>query len=185
LVRCKVCGYITAEKKLGEKCPACGAPRAVFEPHTDRVSERRRRILNLTIHPIAVHFPQAFAASVLILLLAPLVFRDKIDALCIDTAKILSFFLPLVVAVSLLAGLYDGKTRFKKIQRSPILKRKLVFASLFFLSSLGLALMVWLKGIPSTGLNAVIFLAAFVAFVCSFVLGLLGTQIVNSELPGD
>jgi hypothetical protein len=132
LVRCKVYGYITAEKKPREKCPACGAPRATFEPYKDRVSERRRRILNLTIHPIAVHFPQAFAVSVLVLLLAPFVFSGKVDDRFIGTAKILTLFFPLVVAASFVAGLYDGKTRFKQIQRSPILRRRLVFASLFF-----------------------------------------------------
>ena len=184
-VRCKVCGYITAEKKLGDKCPACGALRAVFEPYTDRISARRRRYLNLTIHPIAVHFPQAFAASVLVLSISPLVFRGKVEDFFVSGLKFLSLFLPLLVALSLLVGWLDGRVRFKKIGRSLILKRKLALASLFLVLSIALALLVWLKGVDDTGPLALVILVALAAFVCSFLLGLLGTKIYNSEWPGD
>lgn len=184
-VRCKVCGYITAEKDLGEKCPACGAPRAAFAPYTDRISARRRRYLNLTIHPIAVHFPQAFGSAVLVLAVAPLIFRDKVEDFLVQGLKFLSLFLPLLVAASLVAGWLDGRVRFKKIGRSLILKRKVVLASLFLLFSVALALLVWLKGVGSSGLLALTILAALAAFICSFWLGLLGTKIANAEWPGD
>ena len=31
LVRCRACGYIIKERKLGEVCPACGLKRSVFQ----------------------------------------------------------------------------------------------------------------------------------------------------------
>ena len=31
-VRCKACGYIMEEGKVGDRCPACGAPRAALVP---------------------------------------------------------------------------------------------------------------------------------------------------------
>jgi hypothetical protein len=184
-VKCKVCGYITAENKLGDRCPACGALRAAFEPYTDRISVQRRRYLNLTIHPVAVHFPQAFSTSVLVLAVFPLVFRGKVEAFLVAGLKFLSLFLPLLVVISLLAGWLDGRVRFKKIGRSLILKRKLALAFLFLLFSIALALLIWLKGMTGPGMSALIILSALAAFICSFLLGLLGTKIYNSEWPGD
>ncbi len=82
LVRCRVCNYVTAESKLGDRCPACGAPRAVFEPYTDRISGRRRKILDLHLHLIVIHFPQAFSAAVLALAFTPLIFRGRPRSTC-------------------------------------------------------------------------------------------------------
>jgi uncharacterized membrane protein len=185
MVRCKVCGYITAERRLADRCPACGALRAAFEPYKDRISSRRRRYLNLTIHPIAVHFPQAFGVSAVVLSIAPLVFRGKVGDFLVGGLKFMSLFLPLLVAVSFLAGWLDGRVRFKKIGRSQILKRKLVLASLFLASSIMLALVVWLKGVDDPAWRALTIIISLAAFVCSFWLGLLGTRVYNSEWPGD
>jgi hypothetical protein len=184
-LRCKVCGYITAEKDLRDRCPACGALRAAFEPYTDRISARRRRYLNLTIHPIAVHFPQAFGTSALLLAISPLIFSGQAEDFLIRALKFMALFLPPLIAAALLAGWLDGRVRFKKIGRSLILKRKLVLASLFLFFSVVLALLVWLKGVGSPRLLALTILAALGAFACSFWLGLLGTKIYNSEWPGD
>lgn len=133
---------------------------------------------------MVVHFPQAFSVSVLVLSFTPLIFRGKAEDLMVGTLKILALVLPLAAAASFGAGLIDGRTRFKRIRRSPILKRKLVLASLLFLSSLGTALLLWLNGAPNSGTLPIIMLAV-VAFICSLGLGLLGNKITNSEMPGD
>jgi uncharacterized membrane protein len=185
LVRCKACGFITTEGKLKDKCPACGAPRAVFTPHTDPVSEKRRNLLNLTIHPIVVHFPQAFATCLAALAVTPFIFRGKWAALFFSTEKVLSLFLPLSVVVAISAGILDGKTRFKKIQRSPVLKKKLVIGGLFFLFSLALPLLIWLGKSADSGRSSEIVLVAVLAFGCSFILGLLGATLLESALPGN
>ena len=71
-LKCKACGYIIDEKKLGDVCPACGVPRKAFEPWTDDMSPRRRTLLTLNLHPIALHFPQAFSAMIPVFILAGL-----------------------------------------------------------------------------------------------------------------
>ena len=185
LVRCKVCGFITAEGKLGDKCPACGAPRAAFEPYTDPVSERRRKFLKLTLHPVAVHFPQAFAASMVVLSITPAVFTGRLRQLFLSTEEVLSWFLPLLVAAAILAGFLDGRMRFKKIRRSPILKKKIVFAALFFVFSLAMALVIWLDAAAAGGFSVWVTALALLGFVCSFILGLLGTMVEGAIIPGD
>jgi uncharacterized membrane protein/rubredoxin len=163
LVRCRVCGYITAEGKLGAKCPACGAPRSAFEPFNDRISERRRALLDLHLHPMFVHFPQAFSVSILVLSFAPFIFRGQALELLSATLKILALALPPAAAAAFAAGVIDGRTRFKGIRRSPILRRKLIIASLLVLSSLGAALRLWL-GEGSESKTIPVIILALVAF---------------------
>ncbi len=185
LTRCKVCGFIMAEGGLKDKCPACGAPRSAFEPFVDRISWRRRQFLNLNIHPIAVHFPQAFASTLLVLTVAPLVFRGTLRDLFVSTAKVLSLFLPLLVAFSFLVGYVDAKRRLKSIRRSPILIRKIVYACFLFVFSTALALLIWIKGLSAPGALAGGIILALGAFISSFFLGLLGSQLLQTAMPGD
>jgi uncharacterized membrane protein/rubredoxin len=183
-VKCKVCGYVMAEGKLGDRCPACGAPRAAFEPFTDRISERRRSLLDLHLHPMFIHFPQAFSVSVLVLSFAPFIFRGQALDLLWGTLKILALALPLAAAAAFAAGVVDGRTRFKSIRRSPILRRKLIFGSLLILSSLGATLQLWRGGV-SESRNLPVIVLALIAFLSSFSLGLLGNKITGSEMPGS
>jgi len=131
-----------------------------------------------------VHFPQAFSVSVLVLACAPLIFRGKAAELLFATSKVLALALPAAAAAALGAGVFDGRTRFKTIRRSPILKRKLVLAALLFLSSLGVALALWLEARPDS-VDLPLILLAFVAFFSSLFLGILGNKITASEMPGD
>jgi len=185
LLRCKACGFLTTEEKLGAVCPACGVPRSAFEPYADPLSARRRKILKLNLHPMVIHFPQASAVSVLALTITPLVFSGSIETLFLSTAKILSLILPVVVISSFLTGLLDGKNRFKKVRRSLILKKKIILAVLFFLFSLALALLIWIEGLSGQGLILISIGLAAAAFGCSFFLGILGSKIMTSILPGD
>jgi O-antigen/teichoic acid export membrane protein len=173
-----------AEEKLGDKCPACGVPRDMFEPYTDPMAESRRRILRLDLHPIAVHFPTSFAVAVLVFAIATLFFSGLVEELLISTIKVIALFLPLVVLIAFLAGLLDGKTRFRRLDRSHILKTKIVYGGLFFIFSVGLALVVWLAGLGSIPLISVAVALASGSVACTVVLALLGTQILNSAFPG-
>ncbi|MBV1756942.1 MAG: rubredoxin [Dethiosulfatibacter sp.] len=40
LLKCSVCGYVTEESKLGDKCPKCGAPREKFELLSDEATNK-------------------------------------------------------------------------------------------------------------------------------------------------
>ena len=67
LVRCRPCGFVMEADKLGDVCPACGLPRKVFEPYRERVSRNRLILLNLDLHPIAIHLSQALVIAIPIL----------------------------------------------------------------------------------------------------------------------
>jgi len=134
---------------------------------------------------MVVHFPQAFATFIFALSITPLIFKGYLQTLFLSSIKVLSLVLPLAVAASFLAGYLDGRTRFKKVQRSPILKKKIVFAAILVIVSLALALLTWLKALSLPGTQAAVLALALVAFVCSLVLGVLGQKILGSAMPGD
>ena len=55
MVRCKACGFLMKEGKLGDRCPACGAPKTAFEPYKDPMAWNRRRA-RVTSSPAAIRF---------------------------------------------------------------------------------------------------------------------------------
>jgi rubredoxin/uncharacterized membrane protein len=184
LIRCKACGYIMVEEKLGDKCPACGVPRDMFEPYTDPMAESRRRVLGFHLHPIAVHFPTSFAVAVLVFVIATFFFSGPVEELLICTTKVMALFLPLLVLIAFIVGLLDGKTRFRRLGHSQILKKKMIYGGLFFMFTLGLALLVWLGGFSSVLLTWATVVLATGSVVFSVVLALLGMPLMNAALPG-
>lgn len=184
LVRCKVCGYIMEEGKLGDVCPACGALSKVFEPYEDPISERRRRILKMDLHPIAVHFSVAFAASLVVITIVSSVAKGRVEELFTATTKIMTFFTPIMVLASFLTGLVDGKIRFRRLDRSPILKRKIVLGIVLFLSTIGLAFIVWIGEFAGLIYSLLSIAVALVSLVCAFLLALWGSSIKDSAFAG-
>ncbi len=74
LLRCKSCGYIVEAGRVGEVCPACGVPRKMMEPWKDPLSQRRRFLLGLDLHPIVDHFSVSFSACAVVVALFLLLF---------------------------------------------------------------------------------------------------------------
>ena len=183
MVRCKVCGYIMFGGKSGDKCPACGAPRTAFEPYIDNMAQPRRKILNLQLHPIAVHFPVAFAVAALVFSFVTIFLSGQARTTLIDATKIIVLFIPILVIAAGIAGWLDGRVRFHKIKNSMILKRKIVYAIILFIISLALAVTIWTGGTDSWvfALGALMSLAAVVMV---YLLGLLGTSIIGAAFPG-
>lgn len=184
LVRCKSCGYLMPEGKLKDKCPACGVPAKMFEPFEDSMGEARRKVLDAHLHPIAVHFPTAFAASLVVLTVASLIFSGRVRELLVCTSRLMSLFLPLLVLGAFLLGVLDGRTRFRSVGRSQILKLKVLYGALFFVFAVGLTLTVWLWGPDLAAGLVVAIVLAVLAFACSTVLGVFGTRLVNAAFPG-
>lgn len=185
MIRCRACGYVAAEQDLGERCPACGAARTAFEPYTYPMGEKRRRLLNLQLHPIAVHFPTTLSVGVLLFSVGAPCLPGQVGTLLLCTTQVMALFLPLVVLLAVLAGLLDGKIRFRHLKNSQVLKVKIVFGIIFFVLACALALTVWLKGFqdPFFASGAILLAAGCVA--CAVVLGLLGTSILNAAFPGE
>jgi rubredoxin len=182
LLRCKVCGYIIKSNKLGDVCPACGVPKTAFEPYKETMSQKRKAILDLDLHPIMVHFPQAFAAVIPPFILLSLLSPISAGTELLITVKVLAILLPLAVIPAALCGIIDGKTRFKKIT-TPLLKKKIIGASVLFVMSLALAAVTATFGIESAG-KWYVFIIAIGCIACEIVLAQIGKTLMNAKMPG-
>lgn len=182
-VRCKSCGYIMERSKLGDRCPACGVSAKMFEPYDDKVSEKRRKLLDLHIHPIVVHFPQAFAAFLVAAGIVLLFAADPLRTLLAHTASVLGVLMPFSVAAAFAAGIFDGRLRFRRID-TPSLRRKILFGSLFFVLSCAEALVVLVAGLDGSANIAVFTLLDAAGLAVAVKLGLLGAPLFIAKFPG-
>jgi hypothetical protein len=183
LVRCKACGYVTAEGKIKDVCPACGVPAKMFEPYQDPVAEKRRKILGLHIHPIMVHFPQSFAFTLLVLAILSFVAPPQIKEVLNCTIRVLSSALPFFLMLALLTGLVDGKTRFRKVT-TPFLKKKIIFGLSFLGTSILIAAVALAMQLSSVPIMILFTLLSTIAVGCSVVLGLIGDELMGAKLSG-
>jgi uncharacterized membrane protein/rubredoxin len=181
-VRCKVCGYVIKESKLGDLCPACGVKKTAFEPYEPTISEKRMKILEFHIHPILVHFPQGLIPFILgISILVPII-RLPTQLYFIMALKILSVSLPFVVVAAMGAGILDGKIRFKSIT-TPMLKQKIMVGSTAIILSVLLAVSVFLT--DANSLETLWSIALSVLLLgCSVYLGYVGGRLTCSVRVG-
>jgi uncharacterized membrane protein len=185
MVRCKACGFIIEEGKLGDKCPACGAPKTAFMPYVDTMSESRRKLLNFDLHPIAVHFPISFAVAVLVFSVAIVFLSGEALTLVTNTTKIMVLFIPVMIVIAGTVGFIDGKVRFRKIKNSKILQRKIFYAGIFFGISIILTVVVWTYGFTSTVSTLTAILLAAISVSLIVILSLFGTSITEAAFPGN
>jgi ribosomal protein L37E len=183
LIRCKACGYVTEEGKIKDVCPACGVPAKMFEPYTDPVSEKRRKLLGLHIHPVIVHFPQAFAFSLLALAVLSFFVGPAIKVAFLYTIQVISFFLPLVLSLSLLTGMLDAQTRFRRLT-TPFLKMKIIIGLVFFIVSITLAVVALTMQLAISSAMALFIVLAVIAAGLSFPLGIIGSKLTEAKFPG-
>jgi O-antigen/teichoic acid export membrane protein/rubredoxin len=183
-VRCKACGYIMEEGKVGDRCPACGAPRAAFEPYNDPMSSRRRNLLKLELHPVAVHFPISLTVAVLVLMIIIAFLSGRAHSMLADTVKILVLLIPALVIMSGIVGIIDGKIRFRKIRNSTILKKKIVGACVLFLVLTAQTVIIWTSGFSNISIAISAALAAIAVGVIVY-LALLGTSLMEAAFPGN
>ncbi len=181
LVKCKACGYIMCKDKLGEVCPACAVSRKVFEPYTEKVSPHRKKILDLFLHPIAVHFPQAFAIMIPPFLIVSLFIIPPYNHDLFVAGKTLSYFLPFVTVFAFCLGLLDGRIRFKKLN-TPALIQKMVVGGCFLALSIAIGIIAFRTSLMGPWRYVVIGLTLFCAG-CAAVLGQIGGKLIYAKLP--
>jgi hypothetical protein len=181
LVRCKTCGYVMEEGRMKDCCPACGVPAKLFEPYTDKVSEKRRFILGLDIHPVAVHLPQAFGAAVLLFAAATLVASGGLKQTIECSVQTLSVCLPFTGLAAVATGLFDGTVRFKKLA-TPHLRIKMALGAGFLVLSTALAVLSFTAA-PAAIVYPTIALAAG-CLALGTCLGLIGARLVHAVFPG-
>lgn len=182
LVRCRPCGYVMRADKLGDVCPACGLPRKVFEPYREKVSSNRLMILNLDLHPIAIHFSQAFVGAIPLLFLFTALFPNFYAEELTIVNLVMIVTLPVMMIVALLSGMIDGYTRFKTF-KTPMLIRKLVLSGVITVLSAVASILVIKDGL-TPGNTFIIILLILGCLACGVVLGLMGKKLLNVILPG-
>ncbi|HEY9160086.1 MAG TPA: rubrerythrin [Desulfomonilia bacterium] len=182
LLRCRACGYIIGGDKLKDVCPACGLPKTVFEPYKENISPKRAFILNLHMHPIAVHFPQAFVVVLIPFIILGIILGQIFGRNFLISARVLSLLLPVFSLPAILTGLIDAKVRFKKLT-TPALKTKMIFAGLFFVITCAIAVIVFLFGFQANAAAAVIILL-ILCLGCQIVLGHIGSKLFSARLGG-
>jgi ribosomal protein L37E len=183
LIRCKACGYVTREGKIKDVCPACGVPAKMFEPYTDIVTEKRRRILRLHIHPLIVHFPQSFAFTLFVLAGLSFVAPSQINGVLNCTMQVISSVLPFSLILALLTGLVDGKTRFRRVT-TPFLKKKIIFGLSFLFTSILIAAIAFTLRLSSVPVMALFTMLTIIAVGFSIALGLIGDELMDAKFPG-
>lgn len=181
-LRCKACGYIINAGKPGDKCPACGLPRTVFEPFRENLSKRRRLILDLNLHPIALHFPQAFAAVIPVFILAGVAIPSSVGSDLLAAARVLSVLLPFAVIAAFASGALDGWNRFKRLT-TPALARKIILGSVLLALSVAASLVAVTQGTDYPGRLVLLFLTIGCS-LCQFMLAQIGKTLMNAKLQG-
>lgn len=178
LVRCRPCGFVMEADKLGDVCPACGLPRKVFEPYRERVSLNRLRLLNLDLHPIAIHLSQALVIAIPILTIILNLF-SHFQPDIIKSVLIFSVFIfPFTLALAITTGVIDGLTRFKTL-KTPILRVKIIFSIIILLLAITLILVA-----PHENYGLITFILSVLSLAAGIQLGLWGKKLINVILPG-
>ncbi|HPL16001.1 MAG TPA: rubrerythrin [Spirochaetota bacterium] len=181
-LRCKACGFIINENRLGDICPACGVPRSAFEPYKENISKKRKTILGLNLHPIAVHFPQAFVTIIPPFILLGVAINPVLGHDLLITVKIAAMLMPFTVAAAFICGLIDGKTRFKRLT-TPYLKRKISAASVLLVLSAAMAVVAYLYGTEYPG-RLILLLLSLGCIACEIFLAEIGKTLISAKLPG-
>lgn len=179
---CRVCGYIDTADKIDQVCPACGYPKTVWmEYKPRRINETRRKLLDLHIHPIAVHFPivgsvMTFVLPMVALIVPFLTFLpDTFDDRLYDATWMISLVLPLLSILGAVTGYVGGKLRYKTV-KAPILKQKIVLSVLYFIVTLLQCYVAYAYGV-SSGNALLVVLLGVASSVLASVLGKMGSHL--------
>ena len=164
--------------KLGDVCPACGLPRKVFEPYRERVSLNRLKLLNLDLHPIAIHLSQTLVITIPVLT----VFVHLFPGIQPEVLKNVLLFsimaFPFTLSLAIMTGIVDGLTRFKTL-RTPLLRVKIIFSLII----LTLSVLIFFVS-KREDLYAVTIILSLMALASGVQLGLWGKKLINVILPG-
>jgi len=183
LYRCRVCGYILERTDPPDICPACGVKGKIFEEYESPVSNKRRKMLDLHVHPVMVHLPNAFVACMFLISFFRIIGVVKEQSVFMGMLRAMVLLLPFSAIFAAMAGIFDGKLRFKRID-TPHLKKKLALAGLFMLISDSLfVIQVFMDLDPST-YNIVVLAHSAVLLGVAMTLGLIGDRLIESRVRG-
>lgn len=179
LVRCKPCGYVMEADKLGDVCPACGMPRKAFEPYRERVALNRLFVLNLDLHPIAIHLSQTFVILIPAMIFLLKLFPNFHAHLFYAVLHFAVIVFPFTLIVAIITGMIDGLFRFKTLT-PPLLKTKILYSSIIIV----LGFLMFFIAVPDH-FGVITILLSLGSLACAVRLGLLGKKLLNVILPGS
>lgn len=179
LVRCRPCGFVMEADKLGDVCPACGMPRKVFEPYREKVSLNRLRLLNLDLHPIAIHLSQALVITIPVFIALVSLFPGFQPEIIKNVLVFAVFVFPFTLLLAIITGIIDGLTRFKSL-KTPILRIKILF-SIFIV----LVAFLMMRVGPAENYGLWTFILSLFCLAAGIRLGLWGKKLLNVILPGS
>jgi uncharacterized membrane protein len=182
---CRLCGYIHKGKENPNVCPACGAPATSFIPYKMGAEEKRVNILKLDIHPILTHFTVSLSAILVIILIINYI-NPNMGGINFGFGGVLDFIaitLPIAAVLTGIAGVIDGKLRYKKL-KTPYLRRKIILGISMVLATILVMVfhltsqdgnIVWLFVFES--------IFAFISVGLSLFLGMIGTELKCNIVP--
>jgi len=176
--RCKACGLIFPAHRKYEVCPACGFDKQVFEEYRETVSEKRKRLIELHLHPIVVHFPQAMVMVIFAVSVAGLFYNGLYRSVMDNSVAVMAVILALSTPVAIIAGIIDAKARFKKLN-TPYIKIKMISGMIFLAFALGIAFSLLLSLH-----QAFIIIFSLCCIACQLVLGSIGVKLMYTVVPG-
>lgn len=177
---CRVCGYIETADKIDQACPACGFPKTVWTAYKPRkLSDQRRRLLDLHIHPIAVHFPIIGSILTFGLPVLALFVPFSLAYRLYDFTMFVAVVMPLLALAGAVTGYIGGKLRYKTT-KAPMLKKKLMLSIVYFIITCILSYIAYTQGVH--GDNALIFIVlGAISAGCAAFLGKLGSYLFASR----
>ncbi len=185
MVRCKACGYVMEKDALTDVCPACGVKKEMFEPWEDKVGALRRFILEKHLHPVVVHAPQALTFLLLLLVAAfPLFGANLQTAYLWPTVVVMTWLLPFSIAATILSGFFDAMVRYRRIA-TPALIQKQVLGYILLAASVVMTILVSTTNFTDLTSWLAFVAANVVAMGASAVLGIQGSKLTHSAMPGD
>lgn len=180
-LKCRACGYIMDKDGAPDICPACGVGKKAFEDYKYNISEKRRIIMSIDIHPIILHIPQGVSAIIpffaLLTMFVPLHYTVRLTA----AVEMLVYLLPLSVFGAFVSGVFDGKVRFKKIS-TPALKKKMVIAALLFAVTSAMMYIQIIWGVEAMLMPLT--LLSFIALGLQAILARIGIKLMYAYMPG-
>jgi rubredoxin len=180
-LRCKACGYIMDKDGGHEICPACGVSKKVFEDYKYNLSPRRKLIMDLDLHPIMLHFPQAITVFIPFFGILSLITDAGWGIKFLYSIEIITYLLPLTVIATIITGMIDGKNRFKKLG-TPAIKKKIILGTILLVITSIMPCLIFSMGIkealfPIMGLS-------IIAMVNEALLSKIGIKLISAYLPG-
>ncbi|MBN1298445.1 MAG: rubrerythrin [Actinobacteria bacterium] len=180
---CKACGYKIRAENLKTVCPACGVDKKFFEQFTDKIPPKRRKLLELHLHPVTVHFSVAISVFILAIIIISLFTGGKIAELLNSAIVAMSVALPFFVTGGLISGIFDGILRFKKIKR-PALLSKIYISIIFLMAAVAMPVIALTYGLSPFNIKIIILLLSIISAGCGVLLGKLGGHLTEAILPG-